>query len=220
MITLSHIDYRYDGTDCPVFSNFSFTLNAGEFVMLLGRNGCGKSTLFKLLTRRITPDSGTALLPAADDICFLDQHIHYNLFLELTLKEHLRLARMIFTSRADESDYLASFHPDLPKHMNTKVQCLSGGQKQALVFAVALYRFKHLLLLDEPTSAVDPETGRRLTKRLYDYIKHHQCGVIFCTHNLAYIRPPVTRVGVVRGSNCFRQRQCAVTPALQNLYTT
>lgn len=206
MIRLSSITYTYPNSQTPVLSNLSLSLKVKDCVALLGRNGCGKSTVFKILSGSIKPNFGTVHAPHHKEIAFLDQHIHANLFSELTLTEHLRLLRMRFSSPKAESDYFGSYHPQLPQRMNLPVSLLSGGQKQAFAMALTLYHPKRLLLLDEPTSALDPQTSVNLMKRLYSYIDQHACATLLCTHDLTQLRAPINRVmGLKSGRLVFEK---------------
>jgi putative ABC transport system ATP-binding protein len=172
----------------------SFTLNEGEFVVILGASGAGKSTLLNILGGMDTATSGSYLVDGNDvagynakelqkfrrnDVGFVFQF--YNLMPNLTALENVQLAASVvpdaFDSKKTLSDVgLASRIANFPAQ-------LSGGEQQRVAIARAIVKNPKLLLCDEPTGALDSKTGASIIKLLYDIAETYKKTVIIVTHN-------------------------------------
>ena len=142
----------------------SFSVDKGEMFGVIGPDGAGKSTLYKILATLLQPDSGSA------KICGLDTVRHYSeirtkigymperfsLYQDLTVSENLRFFASLFgVSVKDNYDLIAPIFSQLEKFPNRKAGALSGGMKQKLALSCALIHRPEILLLDEPTTGVD-----------------------------------------------------------------
>ena len=171
---ISGVGFTYPGNEYPALDGASLTLPAGSVTALVGRSGSGKSTLVDLLLRFLDPDRGTIAanglpiteLPAEDwrrYVALVPQRPH--LFYGSVL-ENLRLARPGASSseveRAAELAGASGFIRSLPRGYDTQVGerglRLSGGEAQRLAIARAFLKDAPLLILDEPTSSLDPES--------------------------------------------------------------
>ncbi|NRB11363.1 MAG: ABC transporter ATP-binding protein, partial [Rickettsiaceae bacterium] len=162
IIEIFDLTFKYPKAEKSTLDNLSFSIASGEFVFLVGSNGCGKSTLFKLIMSLIKPTQGKIIKQKNIRIAYISQNIYQSLFMDLTVAENLTLAHIPLKSREKIAKYLASYHQKLPSYFNQPVKLLSGGEKQALAMAIKLYHIPDLLLLDEPTSALDPEAEKSL----------------------------------------------------------
>ena len=176
-IRFSQVTFRYPGSHEPVMENFNLTLPAGKVVAIVGDNGAGKSTLIKLLCRFYDPDSGSIELDGIDIRQFsakafrrlitvlFQSHIPYY----TTAAENIALGDISAPSSQAEIEAAASssgIHEKisrLPLSYNSMLgklfpdgHDLSGGQWQRLALARAFYRRAEIIILDEPTSAMDP----------------------------------------------------------------
>lgn len=199
-IEFRKVSFTYPGAPTPVLSEMSFTVTPGETVGILGRVGSGKTTMGKLATGLIEPQSGQILL---DDIAitqydpfevrrtvgYLPQHP--DLFTG-TLRENLTIGA---ADASDEAMHRAlydaamdSFVAELPDGIETFLgeqgNRLSGGQKQGVALARLLLRKPKLLFLDEPTSAMDHRMEGLVAERLKDLAKTGM-GMILCTHRMS-----------------------------------
>ncbi len=182
----------------------SFSVNMGEFCVVVGQSGAGKTTVLNLLGGMDRATSGEIwvdgrnIVPMDDkqlnlyrrlDVGFVFQF--YNLMPNLTALENVELARQVCKSPLDPYDMLARV--GLQDRMDNFPAQLSGGEQQRVAIARALCKNPTLLLCDEPTGALDSETGRMVLSLLRDI--GHDMGktVMIITHNAAII-PAAQRV--------------------------
>ncbi|MBX5448949.1 thiol reductant ABC exporter subunit CydD [Thermogemmatispora sp.] len=181
-ITCEHVTCRYAGSERPALQNLTFTLPAGSCTALVGRSGAGKSTLVNLLLRFIEIESGAILvnglpldrLPAdlwREYVALVPQRPY---LFSGSIRDNLRLARPEASDDEIESAAelagAASFIRELPRGYDTEVGeqglRLSAGQLQRLAVARAFLKQAPLLILDEPTSSLDPESETLLREAL------------------------------------------------------
>lgn len=169
-ITVKELTFKYDGSDTAVFSNISFIVEPGETVAITGPSGCGKSTLVKILFGLLTPSSGVVLF---DDLPIVTQISRFRKVASAVMQDDHLLSGTIaeniscFESKFDmlkivEAAKKAGIHETIhamPMQYSTIVSDmgnnLSGGQKQKIVLARALYREPKILIMDEATSHLD-----------------------------------------------------------------
>ena len=158
----------------------------------LGPNGCGKTTLIRMLTGLLTPTSGTievlglSLPRDAEKLKFRIGYMTqaFSLYSDLSVLENLRfIARIFGLGHRDErqriSELLSRY--ELDQLANRRAGSMSGGQRQRLALAAAVLHRPKLLFLDEPTSAVDPESRRDFWENLFDLIDA-DTSIIVSTH--------------------------------------
>ena len=191
----------------------SFDVEKGEFVIVVGPSGAGKTTVLNILGGMDTATSGKVLVDGAeiskyrgkkliqyrrledqrDDIGFVFQF--YNLMQNLTALENVELAMQICRHPLDASEVLAEV--GLEERMNNFPAQLSGGEQQRVAIARALAKNPKLLLCDEPTGALDYVTGKAILKLLQDTCREKGMTVIVITHNSA-LTPMADRVIKIR----------------------
>ena len=169
---------KYFGDYCAV-NNLDLSIRRGAIYGFLGPNGCGKSTTMRLLTGLLTPCAGEVRvlgneLPQQAEalrrkIGYMTQK--FSLYDNLSVMENLQFVAQIYglakrQSQQRIAQLLALYH--LEDKQKVRAGALSGGQKQRLALAAATLHEPPLLLLDEPTSAVDPENRREFWERLFD----------------------------------------------------
>ncbi|PSV07101.1 ABC transporter ATP-binding protein [Photobacterium leiognathi] len=165
--------------DFVAVDNLNLTVPRGAIYGFLGPNGCGKSTTLRMLTGLLTPTSGNvnvlglAIPQQAEElrlrIGYMTQK--FSLFSDLTIYENLEFMGQMFGISSKElkpriNEQLAIY--GLDQRAKQRAGSLSGGQKQRLALAAATVHKPDLLLLDEPTSAVDPENRRDFWEQLFD----------------------------------------------------
>ena len=205
-LQLEHVTYRYPGAAEDTIHDLSLTLHRGEKVALVGLNGAGKTTLVKLLCGFLDPTQGTVRLNGVD-IRKLNRRAYYKLFsavfqefslLEATVAENV--AQQVegideekvwqCLEKAGLSDAVRALPKGLQTHLGRSIYDdgteLSGGQTQRLMLARALYRDGAVLVLDEPTAALDPITESEI------YLKYSEMTQgktsLFISHRLASTR--------------------------------
>lgn len=182
----------------------NFTINEGEFVVIIGASGAGKTTILNILGGMDTVTSGSVLVDGNDiakyskrqltqyrrnDIGFVFQF--YNLVPNLTALENVELALQISKNPLDAEQILSDV--GLSERLSNFPAQLSGGEQQRVSIARALAKNPKLLLCDEPTGALDYKTGKSILKLLQDTCRERKKTVIVITHNLA-ISPIADRV--------------------------
>ncbi len=186
-LEVSQVTFRYAGQNTPALSQVSFQLKAGERVGIIGRSGSGKSTLGRLVMGFYAPEEGQLLLDGLDlrqlDVADLRQQVGYVAhdlpLLAGSLRDNLTLgaryisdARMLEVAELTGVSELARQHPQgFDRPVGERGQLLSGGQRQAVLLARALLLDPPILLLDEPTSAMDNSSEETLRQRLELWVK-------------------------------------------------
>ena len=208
MIELRHVTKRYGAVEA--LHDVSFRAPEGQIVGLLGQNGAGKSTTLNILTGYLPPTSGQVLVDGNDivqytpkqligyrrhDIGFVFQF--YNLVQNLTALENVELAAQICRDPLDAREVLAEV--GLTDRMNNFPAQLAGGEQQRVSIARALAKRPKLLLCDEPTGALDYNTGKQILSLLQSACREGGMTVIVVTHNTA-ITPMADRVITIRNS--------------------
>ena len=189
--------YQMGEVEVAAVSGMTFDIEKGEFVVVVGPSGAGKTTLLNMLGGMDSCTSGTIMLDgrvvsAFDgkeltyyrryDIGFVFQF--YNLVQNLTAKENVELASQICTDPLPADEVLREV--GLGHRMDNFPAQLSGGEQQRVAIARALAKNPKLLLCDEPTGALDYNTGKQILKLLQDTCKSSGRTVAIVTHNSAF----------------------------------
>ena len=187
--------------DDPIFTGLTFSVPRGAVVGLVGPNGTGKTTLFKMIVGEEQPDSGTLKLGSTVQLSYVDQHRHdlgseNTVFQEITGgTEHIEVAGKTINSRA----YVGRFNfkgPDQQK----KVGELSGGERNRVHLAKLLRRGGNVLLLDEPTNDLDVTTLRNLENAILDF---NGCALVI-SHDRFFLDRICTHLLVFEGNSKVR----------------
>lgn len=194
ILTIKNLGLRHPHAAQPALTQVNYTVNTGDFVILLGSNGSGKSTLLKLIQGQLSPDTGQIKFDAQEKqqrpIAALTQNCDDSIFPSLTIYENYLLAKhkTAFLRSKQEKEtlatYLSEFNPNLTAKLDIPVSRLSGGEKQALALALCLLETPALLLLDEHTSALDPKTSKQIMELTKKMIERHHITCILTTHDL------------------------------------
>lgn len=189
--------YRQGEIETYALNGASFTIEKGEFVVIVGASGAGKTTILNILGGMDSCTEGHILIEGKDisdysarqlteyrryDIGFVFQF--YNLVQNLTAQENVELAAQICRDPLPAEQVLAQV--GLSKRMKHFPAQLSGGEQQRVAIARALAKNPKLLLCDEPTGALDYRTGKTILKLLQDTCKKSGKTVVVITHNQAF----------------------------------
>lgn len=205
-ISLQKVSKYYQMGETKIKANdgISFDIDKGEFVVILGPSGAGKSTVLNILGGMDYPSEGRVMVDGTNiaefsskqlthyrrmDVGFVFQF--YNLVPNLTARENVELAAQISNRALDAGEVLESV--GLTHRMTNFPAQLSGGEQQRVAIARALAKRPKLLLCDEPTGALDYETGKQVLKLLQDTCRETGTTVVVITHNQA-IAPMANRV--------------------------
>ncbi len=188
--------YKMGEVNIEALSGVNFSVDKGEFVVVAGASGAGKSTILNILGGMDSPSSGQIIVDnkyinnysnkelityRRYDIGFVFQF--YNLVQNLTAKENVELATQICKDPLDIDEIMEAV--GLEDRKNNFPAQLSGGEQQRVAIARALAKNPKLLLCDEPTGALDYNTGKSILKLLQDTCRQMNMTVIIITHNLA-----------------------------------
>ena len=197
-------EYTSGETKIRALNDASFSVEKGELTVILGSSGAGKTTALNILGGMDTPTSGKVLVDGKDiskykkkqltgyrrtDIGFVFQF--YNLVPNLTALENVELAAQVCKKSLDAGKTLDKV--GLAERKGNFPSQLSGGEQQRVAIARALAKNPKLLLCDEPTGALDYQTGKAILKLLQDTCRKTETTVVVITHNKA-IAPMADRV--------------------------
>jgi ATP-binding cassette subfamily B protein len=223
-LTLEDVCYTYPGSDVPALENINLTINKGERLAVVGVNGAGKTTLIKLLSGMLFPTSGVVRLNGTD-IREFNRDEYYTMFTAVFQKicvQPTSIAENIAQQKLHEIDKtrldrcielsgLTEKLQSLPKGDETllvrivepEAVELSGGEMQKLALARALYKHAPIILLDEPTAALDPIAESEMYGRYAEltqgktsvYISHRLASTRFCDRIIMLDGQRVSEVG-------------------------
>ena len=215
-VELKNVYKRYKMGEVTITASngVSFTIEKGEFAVIVGSSGAGKTTILNILGGMDSCDEGEVIVDGKDvaklspkelieyrryDIGFVFQF--YNLVQNLTAKENIELATQITKDAYDPIEVLKEV--GLEDRINNFPSQLSGGEQQRVSIARALAKKPKLLLCDEPTGALDYNTGKNILKLLHDTCRNNNMTVILITHNQA-ITPMADRIIKMKNSKVER----------------
>lgn len=198
LISLSHVvkKYRSGAEHVTALDNVSFGIEPAQMTVILGPSGSGKSTALNMLGGMDTPTSGTIVAAGEDISSFDDARLtlyrrdqvgfvfqHYNLIPNLTAAENVGLGSQFSRDAMSPAEALASV--GLTGRERSFPSELSGGQMQRVAIARAIAKRPRLLLCDEPTGALDSETGRAVITLLRSIAGTTETAVVVVTHNVS-----------------------------------
>lgn len=199
---------RFSYEEKQVLKDMNLEIKKGEFVALIGANGAGKSTFFKLLLSKEKANSGEIKLFGDDirsekhhrEIAYISQNAisayrDFPTTVEEVLKVHLRYLNL----KKNLKEVLAEI--GLAAHGKHRLKELSGGQLQRLALSLALLKNAELIFLDEPTSGIDKD----FSKELYEFLKKLSVRgktVLMATHHLSDALPYLDKVSCIEHGSC------------------
>lgn len=186
--------YHMGDETIKAVDNISFTIPDETFTVILGPSGSGKSTTLNLLGGMDTATAGKILLDGEEITGLNEKQLEeyrrrkigfvfqfYNLIPQLTAKENVAITAKMIDNALDVDEVIEGV--GLKKRRNLFPSNLSGGELQRVAIARALVKRPRILLCDEPTGALDSETGKRILKLLKETAKENKISLIVVTHN-------------------------------------
>lgn len=228
MLTLENITKKFNiGTidESTLFDNFNFNVQKGEFVSIIGSNGSGKSTLLNLICGTVAADSGNIMfdnkninkLPEYKRAKFIGrvfQAPQMGTCGNLTILENMALAdnkNKFYGLTPCISKKRISYYQSilevcdmgLENRMNTKVESLSGGQRQALALVISSMTDIKLLILDEHTAALDPKSSDTIMRLTNKIVNEKKITTLMVTHNLRFAAEYGNRLIMMHEGQCI-----------------
>ncbi len=202
--------YKVNDTITKALDNIDLSLNEGEIIVILGPSGSGKSTLLNVLSGIDSPTRGEIKFMGIDisnynlaELCkyrrdylgFIFQT--YNVISNLDVRENIELGMQLSSEPIDIDEVIANV--ELQEHSQKFPYQLSGGQQQRVSIARALVKNPKVLFCDEPTGALDEETGKVILKTIQDLNKKYKTTIVIITHNPSIAQMANTVIKIISG---------------------
>ena len=193
-IEVNNISIRYGRVQA--LSDVSFSVGKGEIFGLIGPDGAGKTSMYRILCTLLLPDQGTATVDGFDvvrQMTEIRQRVGYmpgrfSLYQDLTVKENLEFFATLFGTTVDEGyDSIKAIYSQIERFKDRKAGALSGGMKQKLALSCALVHQPSVLFLDEPTTGVDPVSRKEFWEML-SMLKEQGITIVASTPYLDEVR--------------------------------
>lgn len=190
IVSVDNLKMSYDKGRVKALKGVTFDVGEGEIFGLIGPDGAGKTSLFRILTTLLLADSGTAVVDGMDvvkDYKKKRQHIGYmpgrfSLYQDLTVEENLSFFATVFNTTIEENYHLVEdIYRQIEPFKKRKAGKLSGGMKQKLALSCALIHAPHVLFLDEPTTGVDPVSRKEFWEMLQKLKKNFKLSIVVST---------------------------------------
>ena len=194
--SLEIIDLEKTYKDKKAVNNISFKVNQNEIIGILGPNGCGKTTTIGMILGLLKPSKGKILINGIeiekrrvellDKLNFISPYIE--LPKKLTVKQNLIVYGKLYDVKKlkEKIDYLSD-KLKLSEMLNKITGELSSGQKNRVSLAKSIINDPKVLLLDEPTASLDPETGDYVRSFLEEYQKEKKASIVLASHNMSEV---------------------------------
>ena len=189
IISVRDLRKTYNKGKTQALKGVSFDVEAGEIFGLIGPDGAGKTSIFRILTTLILADSGTAVVDGHDVSEFkaIRQHIGYmpgrfSLYQDLTVEENLSFFATVFNTTIEENYHLIEdIYKQIEPFKTRRAGKLSGGMKQKLALSCSLIHAPHVLFLDEPTTGVDPVSRKEFWEMLQKLKRNFNLSILVST---------------------------------------
>ncbi len=211
-LDLRNVEKRFKkkrGEYSYALNSVSLTLNRGEVVGILGPNGSGKSTLVRVISTLTLPDSGEVDVFGIDTVRYPKEVQRYmnrvsveaSFFKKLSSLENLLFGAKLYGITDRESkpmirEILAGIGFDL-KRINEPMEHLSRGMQQKIALARALLTSPMLMLLDEPTTGLDPRSKKDVQALIRSIRSDHESSILLCTHDMGEAEELCDRIGIL-----------------------
>ncbi|MCW4445399.1 ABC transporter ATP-binding protein [Vibrio splendidus] len=195
-----NLNFAFEGKE--IVTDFSFNIMRGDRIALIGPNGCGKSTVLKLLLDQLKPDSGRLHCGTKLEVAYFDQYREI-LDPEKSVIDNLADGKQEVTVGGRERHALSYLQDFLfsPKRARTPVKALSGGEKNRLLLARIFLKSNNLLILDEPTNDLDIET----LELLEDLLANYEGTLLLVSHDRQFVDNTVMTSWIFEGDGVVEE---------------
>lgn len=190
IISVRDLKKTYNRGKTQALKGINFNVEQGEIFGLIGPDGAGKTSIFRILSTLILADSGSVEVDGYDvvkDYKAIRQHIGYmpgrfSLYQDMTVEENLSFFATVFNTTIEENYYLIKdIYKQIEPFKTRRAGKLSGGMKQKLALSCALIHAPHVLFLDEPTTGVDPVSRKEFWEMLQKLKKNFNLSIVVST---------------------------------------
>lgn len=194
MIHIEHLWFSYSGTSTNVLSDINVQISDGEYVSVIGENGCGKTTLMRILLGFLKPTKGTIAIDTKF-IGYVPQRNDFtNANFPITVYEVMASYHKLLKLK-DQSIIMEVLKlTGMESFKNSLMGNLSGGQTQKILIARALMGTPKLLILDEPSTGIDADSQKEIYGLLRDLCKEKKITVVSVEHNLEVVFSYSTKI--------------------------
>ncbi len=216
-IDIKNLNKKYNNFNAV--NNLSFKIKKGSIIGLLGPNGCGKTTTLGMILGLIKPTSGTVningkniedenyRIKMLEKINFISPYIE--LPKKLTVKENLIVYGKMYSVRNLEKKIITLVNDlNLKNFIDRKTGELSSGQKNRVSLAKSLINDPEILLLDEPTASLDPDTGDYIRGYIQRYAKQNNTTILLASHNMAEVKRLCSEIMMMKNGEIIDQGSC------------
>lgn len=210
MLNIENLNFSYKKGK-QILYDVSLNIKPGEIVGLIGMNGAGKSTLMRNISGIVNPDSGKIVINGTDRKKYTSEErkkIAYlnaenNLYNEITVKENINIMQHFYNvSKERTENVIKMLRCD--EFMDKKVSELSSGMRQRAAIAASTLNNSNLILLDEPTNAIDIETKKYIMDYI-NYLSNKKNGILITSHNIKDIEELCERVYIMRHGRIVKE---------------
>jgi ABC-type lipoprotein export system ATPase subunit len=198
IIVVEDLVKTYNRNIAPIIDGINLSVRRGEIIVLMGRSGCGKTTLLNLLAGLDRPDSGKVVIDGTDMTTMSENELakfrllnvgfvfqENNLIMDLTILENVQLPlKLAMNKKLDRASELLKIF-DIAKLADEKANVVSGGEAQRAAIARAMANSPKILLADEPTGSLDEENEINVMKYLKEIQQKFDTTIVIATHNTA-----------------------------------
>lgn len=219
IIEIKNISFRYSEEE--VLDNLSIDIYSGDIVGLLGHNGAGKTTLFRIVRELFTPNEGeiNKNYDKGESISILPEN--NGVYENLTAYENLKFRGKLFGTNNNDIDsninnLLKLFRLENVK--DKKVKTFSNGMKKRIALAAAMIQKSNILILDEPTNGIDPES-REILIDIINNLQRQGKTLMISSHDLDFISRAVDRVVIIQnGQKVYENYMDKIKLSLKDIY--
>ena len=216
-INIKNLNKKYKNFNAV--NNLNFEIKKGSIIGLLGPNGCGKTTTLGMILGLIKPTSGTVningkniedenyRIKMLEKINFISPYIE--LPKKLTVNENLIVYGKMYSVRNLEKKIVTLVNDlNLKNFIDRKTGELSSGQKNRVSLAKSLINDPEILLLDEPTASLDPDTGDYIRGYIQKYAKQNNTTILLASHNMAEVKRLCSKIMMMKNGEIIDQGSC------------
>ncbi len=214
IVSAENISIQREGTS--LLKNVSLKIGEGQIISVIGPNGGGKTTLARVLANLIKPQSGKVTRANNLKIGYVPQDFEMDYLMPLSVKFFLQLSP--YHTKDDLQRAIKIL--DLEHLLDRQFNRLSGGEKQKVLLARAVLGLPQLLILDEPTQALDMDGSIKFYEILRTYVEQHNCAVLLISHDLNFVMSTTDLVVCLHGHICCQgtPQEIDEAPAYRQLF--